>query len=66
MEDKLSSADKDILRSVSQGNTLYEVAEERGTSYHTISTQLTLMRLKMGCKNTLHLVAECIRNKIIK
>lgn len=63
---KATDAEKDIIQSLANGDTIYEISERRETTYNTISTQLAMMRLKFKSSSTIQLVAECLRAKIIE
>lgn len=60
-----TEAEKNIVKALSTGKTLYDIAAERGTKYSTVSTQLALMRHKFKCQNAAHLVGEFFRAAII-
>lgn len=63
---KLTELEKSILQYLSEGKTAYEIADLRNVTHSTLSTQLGTLRYKMGCKTTIQLVAESVRQGIIK
>jgi DNA-binding CsgD family transcriptional regulator len=55
---KLTPAEWAVLKEVAKGKTPHEVAEERGTSYHTVRNQLNSAYLKLSVNSR---AQACIR-----
>ena len=61
----LSHRETEIVRLLAEGFTAQEIAEKLYISFDTIRTHRRNILKKMGCKNTPHLVATCLRQGII-
>lgn len=61
MRTSLSPSERDVLRLASYGLPLRWIAAVRGTSIHTVRTQLERARLTLGANGTVHAVAIAIR-----
>lgn len=57
--------DKEVVRLVSMGLTAAQIAEIGGLTERGVVMIITLLKKKHNCKNTPHLVAYFLRNKII-
>lgn len=55
-----------ILEGVSNGLTTEEIAKGIGQSTRTLETNIQHLVKCFKCKNRTHLIATCIREKIIK
>lgn len=65
-EDPLTESERDIVLSLVDGQTIYQISDRRGTTYNTLSTQLAMLRLRFQCSNTVQLVGKLFREKIIE
>jgi DNA-binding CsgD family transcriptional regulator len=65
-KEPITGLEKSIVQYLSEGKTAYEIADLRKVTHSTISTQLGTLRYKMGCKTTIQLIAECLRQKLIE
>ncbi len=54
-----------IVRMLADGLRASKIAEELELSVRTIETNMSTLRLKMGCSTLPHLVAFFFRNKLI-
>lgn len=61
---KLSRREMEIMRLLSMGNSLKNVAEHLGLSIKTVSTYKTRMFSKMGFRNNADLVCYSLRNNL--
>lgn len=61
----LSKREQEVLKHLSKGMTVKEIAETMFLSYHTICTHRKNILKKSGCKNITELVAKCIREGVI-
>ena len=54
-----------VIEAISHGLTTEQAAELLGVSAHTVKSQLKRAAPRMAAKNTLHLVALCLRRGLI-
>lgn len=60
-----TSREKEILRSIAQGNTFVEIAKILNISPYTINTHKRNILRKTDCKTTTELIARCVRDGLI-
>jgi DNA-binding CsgD family transcriptional regulator len=65
-EKPLKKADIDLVRKLSRGITVPEIAAERDRSIRTIEGNTNILRARFKCKTLAHLVATFLRKEIIK
>ncbi|NRB54006.1 MAG: PAS domain-containing protein [Saprospiraceae bacterium] len=66
LEDKpFSKREMEIIRLLADGYSAQEVAERLYLSYHTIRTHRQNILKRLDCRNTVQLIAKCIRNGYI-
>ena len=63
--DILTEREKEILKFLSKGMLVNEIAEKLFVSSHTVSTHKRNILKKSNCKNITELVARCIREGVI-
>lgn len=65
-EDKpFSKREMEIIRLLADGFSAHEVADKLYLSYHTIRTHRQNILKRLECRNTVQLIAKCIRNGYI-
>lgn len=64
--DNKPNRDREVVRLVSLGLTSKQIAYQGGVSYRLIENIIENLKKEHNCKNTAHLVATFIRNKIIE
>ncbi len=62
---QLSARELDICYLLSQGLNSKEIAHQLNLSEHTVSTHRKKIIKKTNCRNTVHLIALCLRQGII-
>lgn len=55
-----------ILIELSYGLTVKNISDKHKIKRKTIEYHIDMMKKENGCRNTTHLVATCLRLKIIK
>lgn len=60
-----SKREMEIIRLLADGFSAQEVAEKLYLSYHTIRTHRQNILRRLDCRNTVQLIAKCIRNGYI-
>lgn len=61
-----TNRDAEVVRLVSLGFTAKQIASQGRVSYRLIENVIDNLKKAHNCKNTAHLVATFIRNKIIE
>lgn len=64
-EKPFSKREMEIIRLLADGYSAHEVAEKLYLSYHTIRTHRQNILKRLECRNTVQLIAKCIRNGYI-
>lgn len=59
--EELTDAERDVARRLICGRAYADIAEERGTSRHTVSSQISSMLDKLGVASTSELIALLAR-----
>lgn len=54
-----------IIKLMSEGKTAEEISKELEISIHTVKTHKKNIMSKSGAKNSIHLIANCLREGII-
>jgi len=63
--EKLTDREREVLLLAARGLTNKEIAAKIGSSIHTIKTQQTAIRSKLGALNTTHAVALALKANLI-
>ena len=61
----LSERELEVIQLLSRGLNTREIADMLNLSEHTIATHRKQIIRKSGCRNTAHLVATCLRCRLI-
>ncbi|WP_294140075.1 response regulator transcription factor [uncultured Sanguibacteroides sp.] len=64
-QNKLTPAERDILKEIASGKTTKEIAHERNLSFHTILTHRKNIFRKIGVRNAYEATKYAIRTRII-
>lgn len=65
LEVSFSAREVDILRELSNGKTMSELADAFGVSYKTIANVCASLRVRMGARTPIEMVASAIERKLI-
>lgn len=58
--------DKELVRLLADGNSGSKIAELLKSNENTVAFNLSVIRKKFNCRNSISLVAYFLRNKIIE
>lgn len=61
----IKSADLQLVKGVSEGKTLTEIAKDMNRGRRTLEARLLRLRKQLECRNTVQLVALFVRNNLI-